>query len=109
MAIRVNGKEMSEAIMKADQFEMRILEMIPDHLKVTVKEISGSAFNFVPRFLTMVYPDRTIQAKDTGILVVGVGKTIEPVIQFQEKLRIERLFTMQLRYGRRKLADIAVD
>ena len=109
MAIRVNGKEMKDAVIKTDQFEMRILEMNPDHLKLTIKEISGEAFNFVPRFLSMVYPDKTIDAKDSGILVVGVGKTIEPVIQFQEKLRIERLFTMQLRYARRKLADIAVD
>ena len=109
MAIRVNGKEMKDAIIKTDQFEMRILEMTPDHLKLTIKGISGEAFNFVPRFLSMVYPEKTIDAKDSGILVVGAGKTIEPVIQFQEKLRIERLFTMQLRYARRKLADIAVD
>ncbi len=109
MAIHVNGKEMKDAVIKTDQFEMRIIEMTPDHLKVTIKEISGESFNFVPRFLALVYPDRTIDAKDSGILVVGVGKTIEPVIQFQEKIRIERLFTMQLRYARRKLADITVD
>ena len=109
MAIRVNGKDMKDAVIRTDQFEMRILEMIPDHMKLSIKGISNSAFNFVPRFLVMEYPDRTINAKDTGIIVVGAGKTIEPVIQFDEKLRIERLFTMRLRYARRKLADIAID
>jgi hypothetical protein len=109
VAIRVNGKEMTEAVLKSDQFEMRILEMTPDRFKVSIKSISDVSFNFVPRFIAMVYPDRPINAKDSGILAVPPGKTVETVIQFQEKLRIERLFTMELRYGRKKLADIAVD
>ena len=109
MAIKVNGKDMADAVMKTDQFEMKILEFTPDRLKVSIKGISDDAFNFVPRFISMVYPDRPINARDTGILVVPAGKTVESVIQFQEKLRIERLFTMELRYARRKLADIVVE
>ena len=50
MALRVNGKDIKDAIIKTDQFEIRVLELTPDHLKVTVKETSGHPFNFVPRF-----------------------------------------------------------
>ncbi len=109
MALRVNGKDMKDAVIKADQFEMKILDLIPDRMKVSVTGIRGEAFNFVPRFMTMVYPDRTIEAKDTGIIAVGVGKTIEPTIEFQEKLRIETFLIMELRYARKKLATIAVE
>jgi hypothetical protein len=109
MAIRVNGKDMADAVIKTAQFEMKILELIPDHLKLSVKGISGEAFNFVPRFLSMVYPDRPVNAKDTGILVVGAGKTVETAIEFQEKLRIERFTNMELRYARAKLATITVE
>jgi len=31
MALRVNGKDIKDAIIKTDQFEMRILELTPDH------------------------------------------------------------------------------
>src|SRR6267142_1340824 len=99
MALRVNGKDMKDAVIKADQFEMKILDLIPDRMRVSVTGIRGEAFNFVPRFLTMVYPDRTIEAKDTGIIAVGVGKTIEPTIEFREKLRIETFLIMELRYA----------
>ena len=100
---------MKDAVLKADQFEMRILELIPDHIKVTVKENSGHPFNFVPRFLEMVYPDKSIPAKDTGIIALGVGKTIEQVIEFRERLRIEAFLMMDLRYSRKKLATITVE
>ena len=109
MALRVNGKDMKEAVIKTDQFEMRILELTPDHLKVSVKEISGHPFNFVPRFLEIIYPEKSIAARDAGIISVGAGKTIETVVQFQEKLRIETFVTMELRYARRKLASITVE
>src|SRR5207248_8907093 len=102
MALRINGKDMKDAVMKTDQFEMRILEFIPDHLKVSVKESTGHPFNFVPRFLDMVYPEKTIAAKDTGIVAVAAGKTIEATIEFQERLRIETFLTMELRYARKK-------
>ena len=109
MALRVNGKDMKDAVIKADQFEMRILELIPDHLKVSVKESNGHPFNFVPRFLEMVYPDKTVAAKDTGIIALGAGKTIEQVIEFQARLRIETFLIMELRYARKKLATIALE
>src|SRR5437867_12262107 len=109
MALRINGKDMTDAVIKTDQFEMRVLELIPDHMKVSVKDISGHPFNFVPRFLEMVYPEKTISAKDTGIVAVAVRQTIEPVIEFQERLRIETFLTMELRYARKKLAAIVVE
>ena len=109
MALRINGKDMKDAVLKSDQFEMRILELIPDHMKIFVKESSGHAFNFVPRFLEIVYPEKSIAAKDTGIVGLGVGKSVEQVIEFQERLRIETFLMMDLRYARKKLATIVVE
>lgn len=109
MALRVNGTDMKDAVIKTDQFEMRILDLIPDRLKVSVKESTGHSFNFVPRFLEMVYPDKTIPAKDSGIVSIGPGKSIEQVIAFQQRLPIEPFLMMDLRYARKKLATITVD
>jgi hypothetical protein len=109
MALRVNGKDMKDAVITADQFEMKILELVPARIRVSVKGIRGEAFNFVPRFMSMIYPDKTIDAKDTGIIAVGVGKTIEAIIEFREKLHIETFLIMELRYARKKLATITVE
>ncbi len=109
MALRVNGKDIKDAVIKTDQFEMRILELTPDHLKVAIKESSGHPFNFVPRFFEMIYPEKSIAGKDAGIMTVGAGKTIEAVVEFREKLRIETFVTMELRYARKKIATIAVE
>ena len=109
MALRINGKDMSEAVIKADQFEMRILEFVPDRFKASIKETAGDAFNFVPRFISIVYPEKTINARDTGIIVVGARKTVETVIEFQERIRIEAFLTMDLRYSRKKLASMVVE
>jgi hypothetical protein len=109
MAVRINGKDMKDAILKTDQFEMRILEIVPANLKVSVKESSGHPFNFVPRFFEIVYPEKSIAAKDAGIITVGVGKIVEQVIEFQEKLHIESFVMMDLRYARKKLASISVE
>ena len=100
---------MKDAVLKTDQFEMRVLEFIPAHMKVQVKETSGHPFNFAPRFFEIVYPEKTIPAKDAGILSVGVGKIVEQVIEFQERLRIEAFLMMDLRYARRKLATISIE
>ena len=32
MAVKVNGKDMKDAVIKTEQFEMRILELTPDRL-----------------------------------------------------------------------------
>ena len=104
--VRINGKEMKDAVLKADQFEMRILEIVPDHLRVQVKESSGHPFNFVPRFLEMVYPDKVVAVKDSGIVAIGVGKIVEQNIVFQERIRIEPFLMADLRYARKKLATI---
>lgn len=100
---------MKDAVIKTDQFEMRILELTPDHLRVSVKDSTGHPFNFVPRFLEMVYAEKTIAAKDSGIIAVGQGKTVEQVIEFKERLRIEVFLMMELRYARKKLATITVE
>jgi hypothetical protein len=109
MALRINGKDMKDAVIQAGQFEMKILELTPDRLKATVKGTARDAFNFVPRFLQMVYPERTIDARDTGIITVGAGRTMEIVVEFREKLRIETFLIMELRYARKKLATITVE
>lgn len=109
MAIRINGKDIKDVVIKADQFEMQVLEFLPDHMKVNVKERTGHSFNFVPRFFEIAYPERTILAKDSGIIAVEAGKSIETVVSFQERLRIESFLMMDLRYARKKLATIAVD
>ena len=109
MAILVNGKPMKDAVLKGDQFEMKILEFLPDHMGVQVKESTGHPFNFVPRFLQIVYPEKVIAVKDTGIVAVDKGKTIEQVIVFQERVRIEPFLMMEIRYARKKLATISVE
>jgi hypothetical protein len=109
MALRINGKDMKDAVLKADQFEMRILELIPDRMRIEVKENTGHPFNFVPRFLEIVYAEKTIAARDGGIVTLGVGKSIEQVVTFQERLRIETFLMMELRYARKKLATIVVE
>jgi hypothetical protein len=107
-ALRINGKDMKEAVIRTDQFEMRILELIPDRMRIQVKEVAGP-FNFALRFLEMVYPDKTVPAKDAGIVPLGAGRTVELTVVFQERLRIEAFLMMDLRYARRRLATISVD
>ena len=109
MAVRINGKDLKDAVMKTDQFELRILEFLPDHMKVNVKDISGHPFNFVPRFFEIVYPEKTVAAKDQGIVAVAAGTSIEDVVVFQEGLRIETFLMMDLRYARKKLATITIE
>jgi hypothetical protein len=109
VAIRINGKDIKDVVIKADQFEMQILEFLPDHMKVNVKERTGHSFNFVPRFFDIAYPERVIAAKDSGIVAIDAGKSMETVISFQERLRIEPFLMMDLRYARKKLATLAVD
>ena len=109
MAIRINGKDMKDAVLKSDQFEMRIFELLPDRMRIQVKESTGHPFNFVLRFLEMVYPDKTIAVKDAGIIPMRVGSSVEQTVVFQERLRIEAFLMMDLRYARKKLATITVD
>jgi len=109
VAVRINGKDMKDAVLKSDQFEMRILELVPDRMRIQVKESGGHPFNFVPRFLEMAYPDKVIAAKDSGIVPMRVGGSVEQVVVFQERLRIEAFLMMELRYARKKLATISVD
>jgi hypothetical protein len=110
MSIRVNGKDMKDAVIKTDNYEMRILELTPDLLRVNIKETYGESFNFVPRFITVVYPDsRVVAAKDSGIAVVPAKGSVETTVQFAEKLRLEMLMTFELRYSKKKLAEISIE
>jgi hypothetical protein len=108
VAIRINGKDIKDAVIKSDQFEMRILDFIPDRMRIQVKGIAGP-FNFVPRFLDIAYPEKVVAVKDTGIVAMSSGKAVELVVEFRERLRIESFLMMDLRYARRKLATISVD
>jgi len=109
MAVRINGKDLKDAVMKTDQFELRITEFLPDHMNVNVKDISGHPFNFVPRFFEIVYPEKTVAAKDQGTIAVAAGKSVDHVVVFQEKLRIETFLMMDLRYARKKLGTISIE
>ena len=110
MAILVNGKDIKDAVIKTENYEMRILQLTPDLMKVSVKETYGEAFNFIPRFVTIVYPDtKVVTAKDSGIVVVPRKETIPATIQFSEKLRMERMMSFEFRYARRKLAEISIE
>jgi hypothetical protein len=109
VALRFNGKDMKDAILKTDQFEMRILEFVPDHMKINVKESGGHPFNFVPRFLDIAFPDKVVAVKDSGIVALSGGKSLEQVVVFLERLRIEPFLMMDLRYARRRLATITVE
>lgn len=109
MAIKVNGKDIAEAVIRTDQYEMKILQLIPEHMQLSIKDTYGESSNFVPRFASMVYPEKTIAAKDTGILVVRPLETIQATVQFQERLILERFSEMELRYARKKLATIVVE
>ena len=110
MAIKVNGKDMKDAVIKTEQYDMKILELTPDLMRVSVTETSDESFNFVPRFVTVVYPDnRTITARDAGAIVVRRKETAQVSIGFSEKLRIEMFASFELRYARRKLATISIE
>lgn len=110
MAIIVNGKDMSVAVMKTDQFEMRLLELTPDGMKVRVNAVTGEAFSFVPRFMSIIYPDtKTVNAKDTGVTTVPAKQAVEVTIQFTEKIHMERMMSFELRYARKRLAEISIE
>lgn len=110
MAVMVNGKDMKIAVMKADQFEMRLLDLTPDGMKVSVKDTSGEAFTFVPRFLSIVYPDtKTVNAKDSGVTTIPAKQAVDVAIQFAEKVRMERMMSFELHYARKRLAEISIE
>jgi hypothetical protein len=110
MAILINGKEMKDAVIKTENYEMRILQLTPDLMRVSIKDIYGEAFNFVPRLVTIVYPDtKNISARDSGIIVVPRRETVQATVQFAEKLRLERMMSFEFRYARKKLADISIE
>ena len=110
MSIMVNGKDMSVAVMKTDQFEMRLLELTPEGMKVSVKDTSGHAFSFVPRFMSIVYPDtKAVNAKDTGISTIPAKQAVEVNIQFGEKIHMERMMSFELLYARKRLAEISIE
>lgn len=109
MAVLVNGKDMKDAVIKTDQYEMKVLDLIPDSMKVSIKG-AGEPFNFVPRFITIIYPDtKVINARDSGIVVVPSKETVQTTIQFSEKLRLEKMMTFELRYARKRLAEISIE
>ena len=109
MAIKVNGKDMKDAVIKTDQYEMRILELTPDRMRVSLTDTYGEAFNFLPRSVSMVYPDKTVTARDDGTTSVRPKQTVEVTIQFRERLRLEAFEPFDFRYAGKKLATISVE
>jgi hypothetical protein len=109
MAVKVNGKDMKDAVIKTEQFEMRILELTPDRLRVSVTATQRESFNFVPRFVSMIYPDRTINARDAGPVAVRPKESVEVNVLFREKLRMETFMPFELRYATKKLAEISIE
>jgi len=110
MTIKVNGQDMKDAVLKGEVFEMRLLELTANAMKITVQDTYGEPFNFVPRFIDVAYPNgQMVPARDSGIIVVGPHETVNATIEFREKLRLDPGVTFQLRYARRKLADIRVE
>ena len=110
MAIMVNGKDMKVAVIKTDQFEMRLLEMTPEAMKVSVKDTTGEAFTFVPRFISIVYPDtKVVNGRDNGVSTIPSKQSVEVTVQFAEKLHMERMMSFELRYARKRLAEISIE
>ena len=110
MAIMVNGKDMKVAVIKTDQFEIRLLEMTPDGITIRVNSTTGEAFSFAPRFMSIIYPDtKTVNARDTGVTTVPAKQAVEVRIQFAEKIHMERLMSFELHYARKRLAEISIE
>lgn len=110
MIIRINGKDMKDAVLKTDQFEMRVLELTPDYMKVSIKDLHRESFSFVPRFIGIYYPEgRTVNGKDSGPTTVPADKEIEITIEFEAKIRVEMLVSFDLLYARRKLATVSIE
>ena len=62
MVIKIDGKLMDEAVIRTQQMELRILEIVEDRIEFDVREIYGEPFKFVPRFFKLVYSDGSIIA-----------------------------------------------
>jgi hypothetical protein len=79
-------------------------------MKVTVNATTGEAFSFVPRFMSIIYPDsKTVNARDTGVTTIPAKQAVEVTIQFAEKIHMERLMSFELRYARKRLAEIIIE
>jgi hypothetical protein len=110
MTIRINGKDMKEAVLRTDQFEMRLLELTSEYMKATVRDIHRESFSFVPRFVSVYYPEgETINGKDTGSVTIAGDKPVEVTVEFQDRIRVEMLVAFDLLYARRKLATISIE
>jgi hypothetical protein len=53
IAIKIDGVEISEAVIRTEQMELRVLEMGTDRITFEVKAVYGESFNFVPRFFRL--------------------------------------------------------
>lgn len=110
MSIKINGVDMKDAVIKTEQFELRILEFTPERFRVSVTGTSDDPFNFVPRFLQIVYPDRTVDVRpETGVIAVRPGRTVEQTIRMEGRITIQLFDVMELRYAGKKLAEISVE
>ena len=110
IVIKIDGVEISEAVITTQQMELRVLEMDDDSITFEVKDLYGESFNFVPRFFRFVYADgSSIAAKDQETRVVQAEETIQSTVIFETKLRFEAGMRIELRYGMAKLANVTVE
>lgn len=110
MDIRIDGKPLSEAVIRDQQMELRILSIAGDTIRFQVKAVYGDSFNFVPRFFRLRYSDGSeIPARNSETLVLEAGEVIEVEVVFEESPPFEPGSRIELRYGLGKLADLTVD
>jgi hypothetical protein len=110
MVIKIDGVEISQAVIKTEQMELRVLEVGDDRMTFEVQDVYGESFNFVPRFFRFVYSGgSTVAATDQETRVVQAGETIESTVVFERALRLEARMKIEMRYGMSRLADVTVE
>ena len=111
MVIKIDGKEIQDAVIRTQQMELRVQEISEDRIEFQVKDIYGESFNFVPRFFKLVYGDGSIIAAkaDQETLALLANETLEATVVFAEELRFEVGMKIRMSYGLSTLAEITVE
>ena len=111
MVIKIDGKEIQDAVIRTQQMELRILEIAQDRIEFEVKDIYGESFNFVPRFFKLAYSDGSVIAAkaDQETAALLANETLEVTVVFAEALRFEAGMKIQMNYGFSTLAEITVE
>ena len=62
MVIKIDGKEIQDAVIRTQQMELRSLEIAQDRIEFEVKDIYGESFNCIPCFFKLAYSDGSVIA-----------------------------------------------